>query len=280
MNLLMFLGGLILLVIGANTLVRGASKLAMSFGISPLVVGLTIVAFGTSAPEVAVSVGAVLDGKTDIAIGNVVGSNIFNVLFILGISALIAPLVVNIQLIRQEVPIMLGASLLLLALALDRRLSFLDGGFLFALLVAYTVFLVVQSQRETQAAKDEFAGEIQPAEAGAWDKHWAAQIGLIAAGLVALVFGSDYLVQASVSFAKSMGISDLVIGLTIVAAGTSMPEVPRASRPRSRANATSRWAMSSAATPSTSWAAWAYRGWCRATWVWRWRHRCWPSISG
>lgn len=95
MNMLMFLGGLILLVIGASTLVRGASKLALSFGISPLVVGLTIVAFGTSAPEVAVSVGAVLDGKADIAIGNVVGSNIFNVLFILGVSALIAPLVVT-----------------------------------------------------------------------------------------------------------------------------------------------------------------------------------------
>ncbi len=225
MTLLLFLGGLTLLVIGAEILVRGASRLAMSFGISPLVVGLTIVAFGTSAPELAVSVGAVLDGKTDIAIGNVVGSNIFNVLFILGISALITPLVVNIQLIRQEVPIMLGASLLLLALTLDGRLSFLDGGFLFALLLAYTVFLVVQSRRETQAAKDEFAEEIKPAQTGAWDSHWAAQIGLIVAGLVALVFGSDYLVQASVSFAKAMGVSDLVIGLTIVAAGTSMPEV-------------------------------------------------------
>ena len=225
MNILLFVGGLILLVIGANTLVRGSSKLAMSFGISPLVVGLTIVAFGTSAPEVAVSVGAVLDGKTDIAIGNVVGSNILNVLFILGMSALIAPLVVNIQLIRQEVPIMLGASLLLLALSLDGRLSFLDGGFLFVLLVAYTAFVVVQSRRETQAAKDEFAEEIRPARAGAWDSHWAAQIGLIAAGLVALVVGSDYLVQASVDFAKAMGVSDLVIGLTIVAAGTSMPEV-------------------------------------------------------
>jgi cation:H+ antiporter len=225
MNILMFLGGLSLLVIGANALVRGASKLAMSLGISPLVVGLTIVAFGTSAPEVAVSVGAVLDGKTDIAIGNVVGSNIFNVLFILGISALIAPLVVNIQLIRQEVPIMLGASLLLLALSLDGRLDLLDGGFLFALMVAYTVFLVVQSRRETQAAKDEFAQEIQPPQAGAWDSHWGAQMGLIAVGLVALVFGSDYLVQASVNFAKAMGVSDLVIGLTIVAAGTSMPEV-------------------------------------------------------
>jgi cation:H+ antiporter len=225
MNILMFLCGLILLVIGANTLVRGASKLALSLGISPLVVGLTIVAFGTSAPEVAVSVGAVLDGKTDIAIGNVVGSNIFNVLFILGISALIAPLVVNIQLIRQEVPIMLGASLLLLALSLDGRLDLLDGGFLFALMVAYTVFLVVQSRRETQAAKDEFAQEIQPPQAGAWDSHWGAQMGLIAVGLVALVLGSDYLVQASINFAKAMGVSDLVIGLTIVAAGTSMPEV-------------------------------------------------------
>jgi cation:H+ antiporter len=225
MNMLMFLGGLVLLVIGANTLVRGASRLAMSFGISPLVVGLTIVAFGTSSPEVAVSVGAVLEGKTDIAVGNVVGSSIFNVLFILGISALIAPLVVNIQLIRQEVPIMLGASLLLLALSLDGRVSFLDGAFLFVLLVAYTVFLVVQSRRETQAAKDEFAVEIQPAQAGAWDSHWVTQIGLIAAGLVALVLGSDYLVQASVNFAKAMGVSDLVIGLTIVAAGTSMPEV-------------------------------------------------------
>ena len=225
MNILMFFGGLVLLVIGANTLVRGASKLAMSFGISPLVVGLTIVALGTSAPEVAVSVGAVLDGKTDIAIGNVVGSNIFNVLFILGVSALITPLVVNTQLIRQEVPIMLGASLLLLALSLDGRLSFLDGGLLFVLLLAYTMFLVVQSRRETQAARDEFAEEIQPARAGAWDSHWAAQIGLIAVGLAALVFGSDYLVQASVNFAKAMGVSDLVIGLTIVAAGTGTPEV-------------------------------------------------------
>lgn len=225
MNILIFLGGLILLVIGANLLVRGASKLALSFGISPLVVGLTIVAFGTSAPEVAVSVGAVLDGKTDIAIGNVVGSNIFNVLFILGLSALIAPLVVNIQLIRQEVPIMIGASLLLLALGLDGRLSFLDAAVLLALLVSYTVFLVVQSRRETQLAKDHYAEEIEPAEAGAWDDRLPVQLLLIGAGLAALVFGSEYLVHASVNFAKTLGVSDLIIGLTIVAAGTSMPEV-------------------------------------------------------
>jgi cation:H+ antiporter len=225
MNLLLFLAGLTALVLGANLLVRGASKLALSFGISPLVVGLTVVAFGTSAPEVAVSVGAVLNGQTDIALGNVVGSNIFNVLFILGVSALIVPLVVNVQLIRQEVPIMIGASLLLLALSLDGKLGLIDGALLFALLIAYTVFLVVQSRRETKAAQDEYAQENKAAEAGAWDAKLPAQIALIVAGLACLVFGSEWLVTASIAFAKALGVSDVVIGLTIVAAGTSMPEV-------------------------------------------------------
>lgn len=225
MNLLLFLGGLALLVLGASALVRGASKLALAFGVSPLVVGLTVVAFGTSAPEVAVSVGAVFKGQTDIAVGNVVGSNIFNVLFILGISALITPLVVNVQLIRQEVPIMIGASLLLLALGLDGKVSVLDGGLLFALLIAYTTFLVVQSRRETAAAQAEYAQENQPAGPGAWDASLPVQIGLILVGLAALVLGSQALVTASIVFAKALGVSDLVIGLTIVAAGTSMPEV-------------------------------------------------------
>jgi Ca2+/Na+ antiporter len=136
--------------VGDHLLVRGASRLALSFGISPLVVGLTIVAFGTSAPEMAVSTGAVLNGQTGLAMGNVVGSNIFNVLFILGLSALIAPLVVHVQIIRQEVPILMGASLLLLVLGLDGRISLTDGALLFGLLLAYTVFLVVQSRRETR----------------------------------------------------------------------------------------------------------------------------------
>ncbi len=145
MNVLMFFAGLVFLVGGAELLVRGASKLAFSFGISPLVVGLTIVAFGTSAPEMAVSVNAVLGGQNDIAIGNVVGSNIFNVLFILGLAALITPLVVNIQLIRQEVPIMLGASLLLPIFALDGSIGMLDGAVLFGLVLSFTVFLIVPS---------------------------------------------------------------------------------------------------------------------------------------
>ncbi|MBL8349706.1 MAG: calcium/sodium antiporter [Burkholderiaceae bacterium] len=225
MNLLLFLAGLAALVVGANLLVRGAGQLALSFGISPLVVGLTIVAFGTSAPEVAVSVGAVLEGQTDIATGNVVGSNIFNVLFILGASALITPLVVNVQLIRQEVPIMIGASVLLLALGLDDRIAMLEGALLFSLLLAYTAFLIVQSRRASRAANDEFAAENRPAAPGAWDAKLPVQLALIAAGLAALVLGSDWLVTAAVQIAKSMGVSDLVIGLTIVAAGTSMPEV-------------------------------------------------------
>ncbi len=225
MTLLLFLAGLAALVVGAEALVRGASKLALSFGISPLVVGLTVVSFGTSAPEMAVSVGAVLNGSTDLAIGNVVGSNIFNVLFILGLSAVITPLVVNIQLIRQEVPIMVGASLLLLALSLDGRLGRFDSGLLFGLLIAYTVFLVLQSRAETQAARDEYAAEVQPGKPGAWDARLPVQLLLIVVGLGLLVLGSEWLVSAAIVFAKALGISDVVIGLTIVAAGTSMPEV-------------------------------------------------------
>jgi cation:H+ antiporter len=225
MNALLFLAGLAALVVGANLLVRGASKLALSLGLSPLVVGLTVVAFGTSSPEMAVSAGAALGGQTDIAVGNVVGSNIFNVLFILGVSALIVPLFVDVQLIRQEVPIMVGVSLLLLVLSLDGRIGVPDAVLMLGLLVAYTAFLVVQSRRQTQAARDEYAAEVKPAEAGAWDARWPAQLVLIIGGLVLLVAGSEALVTSAVAFAKAMGVSDVVIGLTIVAAGTSMPEV-------------------------------------------------------
>jgi cation:H+ antiporter len=223
MQLLMFFAGLLALIAGAELLVRGASRLALSFGISPLVVGLTIVAFGTSAPEIAVSVGAALDGRTDIAIGNVVGSNIVNVLFILGLSALIIPLVVHAQIVRQEVPIMIGASLLLLVFAIDGRIGFWESGFLLALLLAYTVFLILQSRRETQSTRDEYAHEV--VKASRWDAHWAAQLLLIAAGLGLLVVGSQWLVTAASAFARAMGVSDLVIGLTVVAVGTSLPEV-------------------------------------------------------
>jgi cation:H+ antiporter len=218
----MFVLGLAALVIGAEAMVRGASRLAVSWGISPLVVGLTVVAFGTSAPEMAVSVGAALSGASDLAIGNVVGSNIANVLLILGISALIAPLLVHEQIIRQEVPIMIGATLLVAVMALDGGISRIEAGLLFALVIAYTVFLVVQSRRASQAVEDEFASEIPTSQ---WDRHWSVQAALVLGGLALLVLGADWLVGAAVVFAKYFGVSDLVIGLTVVAVGTSMPEI-------------------------------------------------------
>ena len=222
MQALMFVAGLVVLVAGAEAMVRGASRLAVSWGISPLVVGLTVVAFGTSAPEMAVSVGAALSGTSDLAIGNVVGSNIANVLLILGISALIAPLLVHEQIIRQEIPIMIGASLLVLVLALDGYIGRVEAGLLFALVIAYTVFLVVQSRRATQAAEDAFSTEIPTSQ---WDRHWGVQAALVLGGLGLLVLGADWLVGAAVVFAKHFGVSDLVIGLTVVAVGTSMPEI-------------------------------------------------------
>jgi cation:H+ antiporter len=223
MQLGQFLLGLIALVLGAESLVRGASRLALAVGVSPLVVGLTVVAYGTSAPEVAVSVGAALQGNADIAVGNAVGSNIFNVLFILGASAVITPLVVDAQLIRQEVPIMVGVSLLLLLLIGDRAIDRLDAAALFGLLVAYTVFLVVQSRRLTHPTRDEHGEGLGTRTT--WRGHWAVQCVWVVLGLALLVIGSRWLVGAAVAFARVAGVSDLVVALTIVAAGTSLPEV-------------------------------------------------------
>ena len=224
----MFVLGLVALVLGAELLVRGASKLALSFGISSLVVGLTVVAFGTSAPEMAVSVQSAWSGRVDIALGNVVGSNIFNVLVILGLSALVTPLVVHQQVIRQEVPVMIGVSLLLWALVLDGGISRWEGFLLAVLVLGYTVLLIRQSRRETARVQAEVEAEYDEAfdgRAQGWDSHWGVQALLILAGLALLVTGAHWLVEAAVGFARQLGVSELVIGLTIVAAGTSLPEV-------------------------------------------------------
>ena len=223
-NALFFIFGLAALTLGAELMVRGAARLALTFGISPLVVGLTIVAFGTSAPEMAVSVGAALNGTGDLAIGNIVGSNIANILLILGLCALIVPLAVNEQIIRQEVPIMIGASLLFLVLALDGRISRLEGGLLFFLVIVYTVFLITQSRRASKEAEAEFSEEM-PDTHSRWDAHWSVQALLVVAGLGLLVLGAEWLVNAAVAVAHMFGVSDLLIGLTVVAIGTSMPEI-------------------------------------------------------
>jgi cation:H+ antiporter len=218
--------GLVLLVAGAESLVRGASRLAAMFGISPLVIGLTIVAFGTSAPELAVSVMSASSGQADIAIGNVVGSNIFNVLFILGVSALITPLLVAQQLIRLDVPIMIGVSVLLMLMGLDGGIGWTEGFLLFAGIIAYTMFQVLQARREKNlAVKAEYVQEYAASASPGKAASWAINLALIAGGLVLLVLGSRWLVESAVQIATAFGVSELIIGLTIIAAGTSLPEV-------------------------------------------------------
>ncbi len=222
--LLVLLAGLVLLVVGAELLVRGASTIAAILGIPSLIVGLTIVAYGTSSPEMAVSIQSALAGNADVALGNVVGSNIFNVLTILGISSLIAPLMVASQLIRLDVPIMIGVSILLLVFAKDGEISRVDGIILFIGAILYTGFLIYEGKKQKTVEREdnpENASETIDKS----PKSWLINIGLILVGLVLLVQGSNWLVESSISIAKALGVSDLVIGLTIVAAGTSLPEL-------------------------------------------------------
>lgn len=223
--LLLMIGGLITLVAGAELLVRGASRLAAALGVSPLIIGLTIVAFGTSSPELAVSVQSALSGQADVAVGNVVGSNIFNVLFILGLSALITPLVVAQQLVRIDVPLMIVVSLAVWLFALNGYVERWEGALLFAGIVAYTAFLGVQSQRERNAAVlAEYEAEYQPKRPISWLQR-LLDAGMAGVGLALLVLGARWFVDGAVGAAEAMGVSELVIGLTIVAAGTSLPEV-------------------------------------------------------
>jgi cation:H+ antiporter len=214
--------GLALLVAGAELFVRGAARLAILVGISPLVIGLTVVALGTSAPEVAVSVQASSGGQGDLALGNVIGSNVFNVLFILGLSALLLPLIVSQQLVRLDVPVMIAAGFLLILLTLDGRLGFLDGAILLLAGASYVFFLIVMSRRQGLSAQVELAAEQAEGRQGA---VWAKNAGLILAGLAMLILGSRWLVSGAVTIAESLGVSQLIIGLTVVAAGTSLPEV-------------------------------------------------------
>ena len=228
MSVLMFvylIGGFILLVIGAEVLVRGAARLAARFGISPLIIGLTVVAFGTSAPEMAVSTQSAFLGQGDIAIGNVIGSNIFNVLVVLGLSALITPLLVSRQLVRFDVPIMIAAGFLAWLLALDGSYSRVDGFILFTCIIAYTSYLIFSSLKTWKAGQStdidvEYSAQINP-------HRYASLInaGYIVAGLILLVVGSNLLVSGAVSLATALGLSELVIGLTIIAIGTSLPEL-------------------------------------------------------
>ncbi len=227
-TLILFFVGLGLLVYGADLLVRGASRLALALKVSPLVVGLTVVAYGTSSPEFAVSAVSALKGNADIAVGNVVGSNIFNNLVVLGLSALIAPLVIARQLLRLDVPILIGVSLATWLFGLDGRISRIEGLALVVGAVAYTIFLVRLSRKENLALAAEAAeaGEmLDGAGAPARPAQILLQLLFVVLGLAMLTLGSRWLVDGAIAIARLAGLSELVIGLTIVAAGTSLPEV-------------------------------------------------------
>ncbi len=219
---LLLVCGLVLLVGGAELLVRGAASVASALGISPLVIGLTVVSFGTSAPELVTGVMAAVRGQPGIVIGNVVGSNIFNVLVILGLAAVIAPLAVDRQLIRVDVPIMVALSILVWALAGDGALAGWEGALLVAGLVAYVV-VTVRASRRTAPELEERVSEglhLPPPR-----RRLGRDTVLIIVGLGLLVWGAAWLVDGATGVARSLGVSELVIGLTLVAAGTSLPEL-------------------------------------------------------
>jgi len=225
MTVFMLLLGLAGLVSGAELLVRGASRLGLIIGISPLVIGLTIVAFGTSSPEMAVSVRAAMTNHPDIVIGTNVGSTIFNILFILGICALVAPLVISQRLVWYEVPIMIVAHLLLLAMSLDGKITRLNALILLLCLICYIIYAIVKGRREAKPVTDEYQAAFSVSKNGLNALNIGKQCALIILGLIFCVFGAGWLLDSAVSLARAWGVSELVIGITVVAAGTSLPEV-------------------------------------------------------
>lgn len=218
--LIQLVGGLLLLAAGAELLVRGAARLARSLGVSAMVVGLTVVAFGTSSPEMSVSVFAAMRGQADIAVGNAIGSNIFNLLAILGFTALLCPIAVQGAFVRREIPVMIVVCLLLPWVGADELVERREAGLLLALLLLYVLFAYWIARRESGPAAESFEQGV-PKPAGST----GVNLFLIVLGLAMLVGGSHFLVEGSVAIARRAGLSEAVIGLTLVAAGTSLPEL-------------------------------------------------------
>jgi len=217
---LFLVGGLILLYFGAEALVRGGAALALRLGIAPLIVGLTVVAFGTSAPEMVVSVSAATTGAGGIALGNVIGSNICNIALILGLAAVIRPLNVQVQLIRLDIPIMIGASVALVVLLADGSLGRLDGALLAGTMAVYLWFLIAMARRDRNA----LAGAMEDT-VHATSIPTGRGIVMVVVGLALLILGGMFFVDGAVALAEGLGVSERVIGLTVIAIGTSLPEL-------------------------------------------------------
>jgi len=218
-SIILFVIGIIMLFLGGEGLVKGASRLGRIFGISPVVIGLTVVAFGTSSPEFVVSLIAVLKGSSDIVLGNIIGSNISNIGLILGIGALISPLVIQIRLIKVEVPIMIVLSLIFYGLAWSLNIGLWQGIFLFGALIAFTVYSYFGSKKESEHIEEEFKEFV-----GSGNTVWK-QVFFVVLGLAGLVIGARLVVDSAISIARVAGVSELVISITAVAIGTSLPEL-------------------------------------------------------
>jgi len=230
---LLFLGGLVIIVLGAEMLLRGASRLATLLGVPPVIIGLTLVSVGTSVPELAVGVTAAFEGRSGLAVGNIAGTNIFTILVILGLSAAVRPLPLRLLSFKLDVPVMIGAALTLIVLAWDGTLGRADGLLLLIAALSYTLALVLLSRGESPAMRREFAEEfgratIAPEKDAALRSRWARglwYLALLGAGIAVTLLGAELLVSGAVSLARAFGVSDAIIGLTIVAVGTSAPEL-------------------------------------------------------
>jgi len=222
--LALLIAGLIALLAGAELLTRAGARVAAGLNIPPIVIGLTIVAIGTSAPELAVGIQAARSGFGDLAVGNIAGTNMVNLLLILGLSALMRPVILHARTLRWDAPMMALAALALLLLALDARLTVADGAILLAIALGYSVLIVLASRGETALVLAEYAEETPPPPRR-FGPAMLLQMAALLAGIVVVVLGAEWLVRGAVVVAAQVGVSDAVIGLTIVAIGTSAPEL-------------------------------------------------------
>ncbi|MCV7431853.1 calcium/sodium antiporter [Mycolicibacterium bacteremicum] len=220
-----FVIGLAALVLGAEVMVRGGAEVAARLGISPIVIGLTVVSIGTSLPELAVGVVAAQEGSGALAVGNIAGTNVVNLLLILGLSALILPLAMATRTLRFELPVMAGAAVLMLVLSLDGELSRVDGIILVGCAIAYTVAVVRMTRRESRVVAGEYTETYAPTEVATTTRPTWVHVLMMVAGIAVVVVGADWLVDGAVGMARGFGVSDALIGLTVVAIGTSAPEL-------------------------------------------------------
>ncbi len=224
-TVVMLVLGLALLVAGGEVLVRGASGVAASLGMPPLLIGLTVVSFATSAPELAVSVDAALSGNPGLAVGNVVGSNIANVLLVLGVSAVVVPIVVRAQVVRVDVPVLIGFSVALLLCSLDGSISRVEGALLLGALAVYVAAAIRVARADRSATTEPPVSDGDGSAADQTARPLWLDLVLVVTGVALLVVGAGRLIEAASTIATSLGVSDLVIGLTVVAVGTSVPEL-------------------------------------------------------